>query len=160
MKNLKSVVVASSFIALLGLAQTARADGFLCGTDDRELEIQVYQNTLPALGTRNIAVMVMADETLPEGHRLIAKFDESNSALSNTGASYVAQVTTPPQEVASDTYVSDLPLNQIERVEMDVAFTYSNPAPAGQSMPGVLTITTYNGQQDRKDLYCIRYLKN
>jgi hypothetical protein len=146
-----------SILSLLAVSGVARADGFLCGTDDRELNITVYHDTKSDEGTRNMAVMILSDPDQPKDQQTIARFDDSNAQLSTQGTDYVAQIDDTSSRQA-DIYVSSLPLSNIRSVDLNVAFSYTDPASNGQTMPGVLTIEATSGTIT-KDVSCVRYLK-
>jgi hypothetical protein len=146
-----------SVLSLLAASGVARADGFLCGTDDRELNITVYHDTQSDEGTRNMAVMILSDPDAPKSQQTLARFDESNAQLSTQGTNYDAQIENTESREA-EVYVSSLPLSNIRSVDLNVAFSYSDPAPSNQTMPGVLTIEATTGTIT-KDVSCVRYLK-
>lgn len=159
MKNLNRIGIFLATAATLVSAQ-ARADGFICGTDDRELEVQVYNQTDASRGTRNASVMILSDPSADDGSQVIARLDGSNADLSNNGSYYVVQLKQAQETEASDVYVSAFQLSQIETITLDVHFSYEDPLPAGAPMDGTLTLVGTTGHQDRKPVSCVRYLKN
>src|SRR3989338_1707434 len=78
--------------AVMASSTAAFADGFVCETRAQDLNVKVYNNTNPELGTRTAAVMVLSDPSVSHGRKTIARFQNSNGLISNTGAHYEAKV--------------------------------------------------------------------
>ena len=139
----------------------AYADGFTCQTTDGNLNIKIYNNTDPAAGTRNAAVMIVSDPLVSAGRKTIAKFSDLNSTLGQSGASYVADVDLRFNDSGrKGELILGTKLGFIKTIAVDLDFNYSQPIADGQSLAGEITIVKRNGESFVEDLICKRYLKN
>ena len=156
-----TLVLSALFAVALPSAQ-ALADGFVCGTLDRELQIQVYHSTNPEVGTRTVSAMILADPSNPRGEQTIARFNDTGENLFANGAVYTALIDSNTQTARgpSETFVGATPVSDLHAVQLTVAFNYSEPVAAGTSIPGTLTLQAVDGAQSVTEVTCIRYLKN
>lgn len=139
----------------------AHADGFRCTTEDKDLNIAVYNNTDPEAGTRNAAIMILSDPTIQYGRKTIAKFTDIKSTLSNQGAAFLAKVDLRVSESnRSGERILGTTLGQLATIALGVHFDYNHPILAGDMTTGRLVLTKRNGQQKAVAVECERYLKN
>lgn len=147
------------FAVIAAFSAPAYADGFVCGTLDRELQIQVYHSTNPAQGTRNVSVMILSDPTAPWGQQTIARMNRMDETLRNNGTSYYAQVLPPRPNTPETSYIGAISLYELRLITLHVHFSYTTPIPPGAPVNGVLVLQKLNGEQLAQDVSCIRYLK-
>jgi len=149
------------------------ADGFVCDSIDKSLRVKVYHQTKPERGTRNVAVMVLSDQTRPHGDKTIAVFNARGRELVNQSATYVARIDYASPEALS-TFVNDsdvlgAALSRLKRLIVNVDFSYLDPVKPNTVLPGTLHMIEKDSEKDREkdseevsaiDLKCRRYLKN
>jgi hypothetical protein len=85
---MKNILIAA-IVSLVSVP--AFADGFTCIAANDTLEVDVYNYRNPYAGTRNVAVMVVANSTFEYGNRTIARFKAPHT-LSNKASTYTAKV--------------------------------------------------------------------
>ena len=120
---MKKIIVAMAFVAF-GASQ-AKADGFVCEATDDNLTVKVYNHVLPEEGTRTAAVMVVSDPTVSAGRKTIATFKRSEANLYSRGTRYIAFV--DGDEIRTGELIAGTKLGYIERLVLDVGFSYSAP---------------------------------
>ena len=153
-------VAATGLVALMGATQ-ARADGFECQTVDKDLVVKVYNETDPAKGTRNGAVMILSDPAVQEGRKTIAKFKSVDRTLDNTSAHYLTDVDLRFTDIRrKGELISGTKLGQLAQIALDIEFSYSDPLEDGESTKGRLALVKRNGTVIFRSLECVRYLKN
>ncbi|MEO5666846.1 MAG: hypothetical protein ABIR96_02180, partial [Bdellovibrionota bacterium] len=133
-------------------------DGFVCDSTHESLRVQVYNRTQPGDGTRNVAVMVLSDPSLPRGERTLKRFEADNDTLANQGATYTAIVQRQLQ-VMSDRQALGVQLGQIQELALSIDFSYRSPVTQNDVVSGVLQITQVNGDQLWVDMDCHHYRK-
>ena len=139
---------------------TAQADGFKCETLERDLNVQVFHKVQPTDGTRNVAIMVLSDPAINHGRKTIARFQEINGTIDNTGATYQAKVDLRYADSrAGGELISGTKLGQLATIVLRVAFSYARPVREGDVVPARLSLVKRDGQLIRRDLQCVRYLK-
>jgi hypothetical protein len=156
---MKSLIVVA---AVLGAASSAFADGFVCHATNGSLTVLAYNNTNPSVGTRTAAVMVLSDPEANAGEKTIARFTDVKGTLSNSGASYMANVDLrfKDQKNKEALVAGKIALEDLDRVELDVVFSYSQPVQAGETVEGTVYLFPRAGGQINVDANCERYLKN
>lgn len=149
-------------VALLALstAPAVFADGFVC--ESRELNVKVFNHTDPAAGTRNGAVLVVADpNVVTAGLKTIASFTDAKGTLTNHGATYWANVDLRVAESArGGENIGGTKLRELQTIKLDVDFSYGAPVRAGEWLKGSVTLVKRNGASRTIALDCQRYLKN
>jgi len=156
---MKKTILFLSAVASLA-SQAAMADGFICSTEDG-LTIKMYNHVQPALGTRNGAVMILSDDSIQYGRKTIARFTDVKGTLSNSGASYEANVDLRFNDSGrKGELVLGTKLGELDRVYVDVAFNYAAPVSTQELVAGTITATKRNGEIIEQALECSRYLKN
>ena len=156
---MKKVMLFVSAIASLA-SVSAKADGFVCKTDEG-LTIKMYNHVQPEQGTRNASVMILSDDTISAGRKTIARFTDVKGTVSNSGASYEANVDLRLNDSGrKGELVLGTKLGELDRVYVDVAFRYGHLAASGELMSGTITATKRNGEIIEQALECARYLKN
>ena len=151
-----------ALVAMLVLfgSVAAQADGFRCETLERDLNVSVFHKVQPTDGTRNVAVMVVSDPAVNHGRKTIARFQDINGVVNNTGATYQAKVDLRYSDSkAGGELISGTKLGQLATIGLRVAFSYASPIRDGEKTYGRLTLTKRDGQLIRRDLECTRYLK-
>ena len=148
--------------ALALTSASAHADGFKCADSAREgLNVTVYNHTDASEGTRNAAVMIVSDSNINYGNKTIARFKDSSSTLSSSGASYVANVDLRFNDSSrKGELIGGTKLGQLDQIELDVDFSYGSPVEAGTTVPGTLSLVKRDGDVITIDMDCKRYLKN
>ncbi len=153
---MKALVAMMVMLASVG----AQADGFQCETLERDLNVKVFHNVQPSEGTRNVAVMVISDPAVQHGRKTIARFQQVNGTVANTGAAYHAKVDLRFSDSnAAGELISGTKLGQLATISLRVAFSYAYPVRKGETIPGALVLTKRDGQKIRRDVACVRYLK-
>jgi hypothetical protein len=143
------------------LSQNAMADGFVCQTEEGDLNIQVYNNTDPSAGTRSVSTMVLSDPAVGHGRKTIAKFTDVKGTLSSNGALYTAKVDLRMVESrAKGELIAGTKLGQLANIIVGVRFSYSQPLRHGEAVTGWAMFQKRNGQESYAQLECVRYLKN
>jgi len=149
-------------ILAVGLAGAqAQADGFRCETADGSLALAVYNKTQPEEGTRNGAILVLSDPAVKQGRKTIAKFTDAKGTLTNRGASYEADVDLRVAESRrKGERLLGTRLGELDRILVEVAFTYASPVEEGEELDGSVTAIKRNGDVVEAELICARYLKS
>jgi hypothetical protein len=146
--------------AVLAASLSAQADGFKCETESG-LNIQVFNHTSPAMGTRTGSVMVVSDSNVQYGNKTIAKFTSQKSTLTSKNLRYTAKVDLRVSESnRKGELIAGTKLGYVSQILLDVAFTYSSPISHGSEVPAVLTVVKRNGTYTQEAAICARYLKN
>lgn len=147
-------------LATLMAANSAMADGFIC-TSASGLNVQIYNNTNPQLGTRTASTMVISDPALARGNQTIAKFTNLDETLSSKNLTYKAKVDLRYKNSSrKGELIAGTKLGQLDKILVTVGFSYANPVLHGQYIDGHMRLFKRNGQQLNEDLNCVRYLKN
>jgi hypothetical protein len=153
---MKSLILAFSIFTL-----NAMADGFICEQPEHGLNIKVFNQTQPAAGTRNAAVMVLSDSTISYGRKTIASFSSHKRTLGQNGASYMAKVDLRVLESnRSGENILGTKLGHINKIFVDVDFNFSEPVAHNDEVSGSIIVVKRNGEELAFDLTCQRYLKN
>ncbi len=147
---------------ILGANTMAYADGFRCESRDGKLSVKVFNHVMAEDGTRNGAVMVVSDNDVQLGRKTIARFTDTKSTLSNSGALYEAKV---DLRVSGSSRKGELiggtKLGELKTLVLEIDFKYNRPIEDGEVVDGVLTLNKRNGEVAADlDLDCTRYLKN
>lgn len=147
-------------VAALVLATGAKADGFICSSEDG-LNVKVFNKTGALEGTRNGAIMILSDSNIGSGNKTIATFPSDNTLLTQSGASYNAHVDLRYVESSrKGELIGGTKLGQLRDIALDVDFLYSEPVSNGKKLPATLTLMKRNGAEIMIDMVCKRYLKN
>lgn len=151
------ILIAVTFLA----ANQALADGFLCRTSDNTLNVKVYDHVQSNKGTRSAAVLVLSNPLANEGEHTIARFTAEQNTLENSGASFAANVDLRHVNDLNKTALlaDKVAVEDVNTLELKVAFNYDAPVASGVGMDGVLLINTRTGSHERIVLDCVRYLK-
>ncbi len=153
---MKALVIS---IALLA-GTIAHADGFKCITESG-LNIQVYNHTQAASGTRNAAIMVVSDANVGRGNKTIASFSDVKNTLSSKSATYIANVDLRVSESnRKGELIGGTKLGYLSALVLEVNFSYVAPLAYGDKTSALLTLVKRDGQKLVEDVVCTRYLKN
>lgn len=155
---MKAMMIVS---AMLLMGSMARADGFECEAPDHGLNVKIYNQTNPNLGTRSGAVMLLSDESISFGNKTIARFSAEAGTLSSSELAYLAKVDL--RFVDSNRRGENLlgtKLGQLKTIQANLRFSYAAPVKPGAIVRGSLVATKRNGEVIRAALVCTRYLKN
>ncbi len=157
---MKNAFVLSSLLTVLASA-SAMADGFICETPDGTLSVKVFNQTEPRLGTRNAAILILADLTVAEDRQTIATFPSDNDVLENSTATYIANVDLRYTESGrGGENILGTKLGKVDDIILDVNFDYGRPLRKGEETDAKLILIKRDGMKIRADLVCSRYLKN
>jgi hypothetical protein len=147
-------------IAMLA-ASSAYADGWQCQTVERDLNVAVYNHTQPSQGTRNAAIMIVADPAVQAGRKTVATFTDIEQTLSSQGSTYTAFASQAVNQGArGGEYLSGTRLMYVRALQLQVAFNYAVPTAARALVPGRLLVEKINGERLVRNMVCARYLKN
>jgi hypothetical protein len=147
-------------IAMVLVANSAKADGFLCETMDGALKVKAFNEVQPEEGTRNPAIMILSDANVQAGRKTIATF-ESSQTLGGSSVHYVAKVDLRYNNSnTKGEYLLGTRLGELKKIVLDVDFTYAQPVRRGQEVEGLITATKRNGEVIEQEVVCERYLKN
>jgi hypothetical protein len=147
--------------AVMASSSAAFADGFVCETRSQDLNVKVYNHTAPEYGTRNAAVMVVSDPSVSHGRKTIARFTSVNGRITNKGAFYVADVDLRYKDSKrKGELIGGTKLGELDKIVLDVDFSYSRPIANGEEVRGMLSLNKRNGQVIDLAVDCYRYLKN
>lgn len=147
-------------LALVFASNSAFADGFVCYNEFEALEVKVYNHTQASRGTRNAAVMILADTGINYGNKTIAKFTDWNQTLSNVGTIYTAKVDHRFLDSGREgELIAGTKIGNLKTIELDVDFSYDFPAPEGTEFRGDLTLLKRSGGKIQVAMVCSRYLK-
>lgn len=149
-------------LAAIAVSSNAMADGFRCQTTQgMPLNVLIYNHVQPANGTRNGAVIVIADPAIQQGNKTVARFEDVDGLLSNTGAKYIASVDLRYNDMGpKGRNIGGTKMAFLKTVYVDIDFTYSTPARRGAALEGEIAFVKRNGETITAPLACARYLKN
>lgn len=157
---MKNALVLASLMTVLA-STSAKADGFICETPDGTLSVKVFNQTEPKLGTRNAAILILADLTVAEDRQTIATFPSDNDLLENSSATYIANVDLRYTESGrGGENILGTKLGKIDDIVLDVNFDYTRPLRKYEETDAKLILIKRNGEKIRSELVCSRYLKN
>lgn len=157
MKLIQTLAIA----ALATFSAAAHADGFVCQTTDGALNVKIFNNTDPSVGTRVGAVMVVSDPAVGGGRKTIARFTDTHGVLESRGSRYEANVDLRFNDSSrKGELILGTKLGQLDAIIADIDFSYAAPVAAGEEVEGKLILVKRNGDRIRADLACSRYLKN
>ena len=155
--NVKSLILA---LAVSLSCSAAIADGFVCSDSERTLEVKVYNYNRPEFGTRNAAVMTLADPRVSEGRKTIAVFRGANGVLTNSASTYISYVDMRVEESSrGGELIAGTKLGYVYSIILAVDFSYNFPVKHGAKMAGELILVKQNGEKIYLSLECSRYLK-
>lgn len=155
------IVNSLAILAFATLSASAHADGFECQTANGGLNVKIYNNTDPQVGTRVAAVMVVSDPAVGAGRKTIARFTSVHGVLANRASTYVATVDLRfSDSERKGENILGTKLGNVDTITADIDFSYAAPVAAGEEVSGKLTIARRSGSPIEADLVCSRYLKN
>ncbi|MEK7356003.1 MAG: hypothetical protein AAB250_06110 [Bdellovibrionota bacterium] len=148
-------------LAIFGASVSAKADGFKCQTVGGDLMIQVYNETQPALGTRNAAVLVLSDASVQHGRKAIAVLRAEDGLLWQENGLVVGKVDLRFKESdRKGENIAGTKLGSLKQIRLALDFTYGDNLADGEELGGLVTFVKRNGQEYAAPLACTRYLKN
>ena len=150
-------------LLILCLNSAVFADGFICENAEQTLQVQVYHQTRPELGTRNVATMIVANPSAPTGHQTIAIFTSDNAQLRNKSTTYAANVNLEALEDESKNLaVTSATLGELKRILLRVDYRFGHVLAPGQVVTGAAILTRRSGPEGdlRVEMSCVRYLKS
>jgi hypothetical protein len=154
---MKHVALTLSML-VLGAAQ-AKADGFVCQAADGSLNLRAFNQTAPAAGTRNSAVLIVSDPGVSFGRKTIARFTAGHTLVSQ-GSSYIANVDLRFNDSnRKGELIGGTKLGELKQIKLDVDFSYAAPVGVGQDVDAQITLTKRNGGKIGLPATCTRYLK-
>lgn len=153
---MKNVILA---FAMLALGAQAKADGFVCQTNDGALNIRAFNKTQPEKGTRNAAVIVVSDATVAYGNKTIARFDADNTAK-NSGALYTGKVDLRYNDSSrKGELIGGTKLGELKIIKLGVDFSYAAPVEESAELDATLILIKRDGDVIELPTTCARYLK-
>jgi hypothetical protein len=155
MKN----IIAS--LIVIAASATAQADGWVCSSDESNLQVKVYNQTQPKLGTRNAAVMVISDAAVGAGRKTIARFEAAEGLVAQLGATYTGKVDLRFNNTGrKGELIGGTKLGEVALIHVLVDFSYEAPLAHGEETSAELLIVKRDGEEISETLTCARYLKN
>ena len=149
------------FVLAMTLSSTVFADGFVCESNEENLNIKVYNQTQPQLGTRNAAVMVVSDPRVASGRATIATFESADSLLTNDSSTYTSLVDLRYKNSnRKGENIAGTKLGELKYIVLHVNFSYAHPVAVGTRLAGEVTLVKRSGETIPVDMVCFRYLKN
>jgi len=142
-------------------ASAVMADGFKCRSRAHKLDIQIYNSTNPAVGTRTPAIAIISDSDVAYGNRTIARYTPVRQPIwGETSENYVGTVGDPSFSGGSGENIAGTKLGKLDSIGVSVDFSYGTPVPHGTYLRGKMTLVKNNGELITGRLHCTRYLKN
>ncbi len=155
---MKSLILALTINLFCG---AALADGFVCSDSEGTIEVKVYNHNKPELGTRNAAIMILADPRVSEGRKTIAAFKGANGVLTNNASTYISYVDMRLEDSSrGGELIAGTKLGYLYSIVLAVNFSYNVPVQHGAKMAGELILVKQDGEKIYLDLECTRYLKH
>jgi hypothetical protein len=143
------------------VSQNAMADGFVCQTEEGDLNVKIYNHVNPQDGTRNGSTMVLSDPSVGMGRKTIAKFTDIKDTLSGSGTLYEAKVDLRVVESrARGELIAGTKLGQLAKIVVGLRYNYLMPVEHGELVTGWMFLQKRNGEEIHRQLECSRYLKN
>lgn len=153
---MKAVV---AMIAVLFGSQ-AFADGFVCENLQQGIRVKVYNHTQSEEGTRNASIMIISDLTVKNGRKTIATFEDSDSLLTNDGATYTSKVDLRfSGSERKGELLLGTKLGEVKFMILDIDYSFNYPVENGAIVDGEFILKQRNGNVIRTDVVCTRYLK-
>ena len=147
---------------------SAHADGFRCHTEaetGRNIAIALYNKVNPEDGTRSVAKMIVSDPSLKHGRKTIATFSadaetlETDHKNANT-KSFIGLVDLRFNESnRKGEYILGTRLGEVDTIELAVDFTYGEDLADGDVVDALVRVVKRNGQVQKANALCERYLK-
>lgn len=148
-------------LAIATLSASAHADGFTCQTNDGSINVKIYNNTDPSVGTRVGAVMVVSYPAVSGGKKTIARFTDVNGTFESRSTVYVGDVDLRFNDTSlKGRNILGTKLGNIDTITASIDFSYDAPVAAGEEVNGKLRIERRSGSPIEADMTCQRYLKN
>jgi hypothetical protein len=158
---MKTTTITTLLAALMTVS--AQADGFICKTQNSELNIKVYNNTDPNIGTRVPAIMVVSDPSIASNNKTIAVFKDTNHTLSYEGYGvYEAKVDLRFNDSGRQgENIAGTKLGQLKTIRLSIDFDYASAADISknQSLLAVVDYQKRNGEELTENAVCERYKK-
>lgn len=155
---------AALFFLVLMIPASALADGFICHGDQSGIEMAIYNQVNPHLGTRNPAVLVISDPALATSNHTEARFSpELNNFRYEGHGNYVAEVH-GNVFLFDSTSVAGHAVNSLNEIRLKIVFSYDKDAIALvdsiDEIPGTIEYTDLNNQVSNESASCSRYRKH
>src|SRR5206468_4251050 len=138
---------------------TAFADGFKCETTNDTLNVKIFNNVDPSIGTRVPAVVIVSDSRRQFGNKTIATFSGEKGLIAADGASYDINVDgrfSGVERGGED--IAGTKLKYVKSIKIGVAYSYDRPLADGARVSGRMVITKTDGSSIYRGLDCNRYL--
>jgi uncharacterized membrane protein len=163
-----TLLLLTSFSALLTtgfIAPQAQADGFRCRGEQTGVQVAIYNNTDPKIGTRTPSIMVVSDPARLYPNKTIATFTSKNASLIFAGyGQYQGKLINgfAPNNEPNAT-IAGTTLGELKMVELRVKFSYNNAGNCNtdkDAVTGQIIYDKLNGEVINEKAVCSRYLKN
>jgi hypothetical protein len=142
-------------------SEGARAEGFRCLSERKDIAVSVFHEVQPKRGTRNVAVLVVHDPSAPRGQRTLLRFQRSVGTLENQSAFYEAEVTPAAfVETSATDEILGVSRAALATVHLGVQFTYGMPLKKDAETRGYLVLLLKDGSEVERRMECRRYLKH
>lgn len=148
------------FALMITASSIASADGFVCETEGG-ITLKVYNHTHPSDGTRNVAILVVSDESLTYGYRTIARFTSANGTLSKDHNIYTANVDLRFNDSSrKGEWIAGTKLGELSKITLNIGHHYGRHMLEGETALGQVSYRKRDGQLILDSGVCTRYLKN
>jgi hypothetical protein len=148
-------------VALLALTPVAaHADGFRCETASDTLNVTIYNNVDPTIGTRVPAIVILSDSRREFGNKTVATFRGATGLIKSNGASYDLDVDGRFKGVErGGEDIAGTKLIQLKTIKIGIDYSFDRPLEDGARVGGTLVLTKNDGTTISRELDCKRYLK-
>jgi hypothetical protein len=153
-------------LALVTLAPTlAHADGFDCTGRDTGIEVKIYNNTDPSLGTRTPAILIVSDPSRDYGDRTIATFKNEQITYEGYGTYFATTDTVDRRPTADAQVLENSRLGHLENILLKMNFSYaeqlfSELTKKPASFSGSVFYQQTSGATRNESVRCTHYLKD
>lgn len=160
---MKSFIV----LGLMFASASANAAGFICDGTQYNTRYRIYNETNPNKGTRNVAKVIISDQSVStKGRKTIAAFDgrSGNGLARQSGATFTLNVDSRYKGVdRGGENIAGTKLKELKEIRIAVEFSYSydTPSTRGEKYPALIA---YTKEGNKGEIYeaavCTRYLKD
>jgi hypothetical protein len=153
-------------LTLVTIAPTlALADGFDCTGRNSGIEVKIYNNTDPSMGTRTPAVLIVSDPSRDYGDRTIATFKNDQITAEGHGTYFATTDTVDHRPTADAQVLQNSRLGHLENVLLKMNFSYAEEfltdlTKKPESFSGSVYYQETSGATRNESVRCTHYLKD